>query len=201
MTTKLALSTSAEEAVAPFVANAAKIGRVVEVCPLDTQEDEAKAAALLVAIKGMIKSLEAERKALIGPADKEVRAANAAYRAPRKDLERVEALLKKRLGEAQAAREAARAAALSETTRAVAEGDTAAAEAALAHARDQEGPALSGISYRDGWEIVLVNVHAVPREYMFVDVARVRAALKANPDLQIEGLQITRTKKVAARAK
>lgn len=194
------LVSQAEQSTAVTNAKAGEILRVVEVCPLTNPAEEAQAAALLTHLKGLIKSVEAERKGLIGPMDKVVRKVNALYRAPRKELERVEALLKKRLGEAQAAREEARAKALAQVAQSTESGDTEGAQAALDTARDQEHGGHQGISYRDDWEIMLVNAHAVPREFMSVDVAKIRDFLKANPDGQVNGCQIKRVKKVVARA-
>lgn len=195
-----ALVARAEYQIAPTMERATEIARVVEVCPLDSPEEESKAAKLLTLIQTMIKGVEAERKALIAPYDGVVREVNALYRAPRSELERVRDLLKKRLGEAQAAREAAQRAALAATTAAVHGGDTEAATAALARAREAaEGGQHAGISYRDDWEIVCTDRSKIPWQYMVLDTVAVRDALKADPDLQIPGVIIKRVKKVVAR--
>lgn len=191
----------AQAQIAPTMVRAAEIARVVAVCPLDTPEQEATAAKLLVAIKGLLKGIESERKALVAPYDGVVREVNSLYREPRQELERVEGLLKRRLGEAQAAREEARRRALAETTAAVQAGDTEAAEAALAVAREQDAPGHEGISYRDDWEIVCTDRARVPWQYMVPDLGLVREALAQNPDLQIPGLEIRRTKRVVARGR
>lgn len=193
----LALIETAEANLAITRAKAVEMAQVVEVCPLETEEHEAQAVRLLGIVKGMTKTLDAERKALIGPADKEVRSVNKAYKAVKDDFLRVEKLLKGRLGEAQTRREEARAAALAQVAEATADGDTEAAQAALDQARGNQDADHKGISYADDWEIMLVNVHAVPREYMTPDMAQVRAYLKANPDGQIDGFQIKRIKKVS----
>jgi len=196
-----ALVSRAEYQIAPTMERAKEIARVVEVCPLDSPEEESKAAKLLTVIKGMIKGIETERKALVAPYDGVVREVNAKYRAPRQELERVEALLKRRLGEAQAAREAAQRAALSETTAAVQEGDTEAAQAALARAREAaEGGQHEGISYRDDWEILVGDIRQVPDYYLVVDMAKVKADLRSGAMVQIPGLVITKTKIVIARS-
>lgn len=187
------------EPLAKLAHVAGQVGAIADVMPLETEADEAKAVALLQVIMKVDKEGEDARKGIVGPPGKAVREVNKLFKTQRDELLRVKDILKRRIGEAQQAREDARASAMALMDESVASGDTETAIAALAEAGAVKDVAHRGTSYTVKHDIILVNVHAVPREFMSVDVAKIKTALKANPDLQIDGVQITKRTEAVVR--
>ena len=164
--------TTALATVAPRIPD---LTSLVEVLPLTNAAELDAAAAVLRQIKTIEKELEAERKALVEPLKAESSAIDARYREPRRALERIEGMLKRRIGEVHAAAEAARTAALQAASEAAQAGDTAAATLAVTQAATPP-PETPGVSVRYKWVGLLQDVTRVPREYMTVDVQALKRA-------------------------
>jgi hypothetical protein len=184
-----------------MISTADAIGAIVEVHPLQTPEDEAKASQLLRAIKTLHAEGEAARKALKAPHLKAGKDVDETFRAPRKALERVERLIKRRLAEAAEAREEKRLAAMAAVREAVKTGDHEGANAALATVDPVFQP--EGISERWTYEVESVNLREVPETYLALrqDLVRaeVKAANKEGREPKIPGVVFKRTASIVAR--
>jgi hypothetical protein len=179
------------------------IGALIEVHPLETREDEAKAAQLLRAIKTVHAEGEVERKLLKAPHLSAGRAVDEAFRAPKKELERVEKLLKRRLAEAAERREAARLKALDVAREAVSAGDHEEASAAIESIDIAGLDSSAGISERWTYEVESVELRKVPIEFLILDQERVRGEIRTanreGREPRIEGVSFRRRASIVAR--
>ena len=160
-------------------ATAAQIGAIVGVEPFATPEREQTAAQLLRAISTLDKEADDERTRAKAPHLAAGRAVDDAFKPARAELDRVAGLIRSRLAEAAQARERERAAALAAVAVAVKAGDHVQANASLALAADPvfQPVAGPGISERFTWEPVAFEIAAMPREYLTVDMGKVRAEI------------------------
>lgn len=158
--------------------HAAQIGQVVDVCPLETPEADAKARALLRLIETLDGQADAERKALKAPHLERGREIDDAFKPARTSLERVGSILRRRLGEAAVRREADRTAALELAARAARVGDTETANAAIQVADPVHAPAAAGVSDRMTWEATGFDPKSMPVEFLTVDMVRIREHIR-----------------------
>lgn len=201
----LALPDESAALVARMRDTAAAVAQIVEVHPLETPEHERQAGELLRVIKTIMAEGEAERKRLKEPHLKAGQAVDEAFRGPRKALERVETLIKRRLAEAAERRERARLEAVQAARAAVAEGNAEAANEALASidiaGLDASPPA--GISERWTYEPVQIDLRAVPVEFLTLDLPKVRAvvaeAVRLGKAPEIPGIVFERRASIVAR--
>lgn len=202
MTTDLVKS--AEPVLARARGTAAAVAQILDVLPLETREDEAKAQELLRALARCEKELEAERKRIVEPIKREASKVDAAFRGPRTEIERVAGLLRRRVAECETKRERARL----EAERKALAPQTPAAEAnALALVASTPSDPSEGISYRYRWMYTVESMEALPPEYIVrsVNGAMVEALIKmfeakgAEPSLP--GLKFTREASVVVRTK
>lgn len=158
---------------------AAQVGAIVGVAPFDSPEREATAAQLLRAIQTLDREADDERTRAKAPHLSAGRAVDDAFKGPRGELERVAGLIRRRLAEAAQARERERAAAMARVAEAVKVGDATEANAALVHAADPVFAPVAGpgISERFTWEPTSFDVAAMSREYLAVDMGKVRAEI------------------------
>lgn len=164
-------------AIIDRMARAAKdIGAIIEVHPLATPEDEVKAGSLLRIIKTLVGEAEAERKRLKAPHLKAGKEVDEIFREPRKELERVERLVKRRLAEAAQFREAVRTLAITDAREAALAGDPEAANAAILSI--DVAPTTSGISERWTYEVESADLRKVPLEFLELDMGKVRAGIQ-----------------------
>ncbi len=175
----LALRPDAQLAIERMRDTAQAVTAIVEIHPLDTPEAEDQASQMLRAIKTLIAEGEGFRKDAKAPHLAAGRAVDAAFRAPRAALERVEKLIKRRLGEAAERREAERQAALQLARDAAAVNDYETVNTALEKV-DIAGldSAPEGISTRWTYEVESVELRSVPIEFLCLDTARVRAEIR-----------------------
>lgn len=179
MSEALTLSPSAVAVLERVRATAAQIGAIVGVEPFATPEREATAAQLLRAISTLDQEADRERTSAKAPHLAAGRAVDDAFKGPRGELERVAGMIRARLAEAATARERERVAALAKVTAAVKVGDHTAANAALVEAADPvfapvQGP---GISERFSWEPTGFTIADMPREFLTVDMGKIRAEI------------------------
>ena len=177
--TALALTPSSLAILERVRATAEQIGAIVAVEPFDSPERERTAAQLLRAIATIRTEAETARETEKAPHLRAGRDVDDAFREPRANLDRVANLIKARLAEAATARERERTAAMARVSEAVAAGDHVGANDALATAADPvfapvQGP---GISERFTWEPVSFELGAMPREFLTVDMGKVRAEI------------------------
>lgn len=170
--------------------------------PCDTTEDEASLAEILGAIKGRAKELEEMRTSITGPLNAAKAAVDALFKPAKTGLAEAESIIKAKLAEAHTRREAANQARLQAASASAQAGDTASAAASLA-AVDRAKPA--GVSFRVAWSCQIEDSTKVPREWLTVDVAAVKAHLARFNDTPLEpepvpGLKFSKVVGVTARA-
>ncbi len=176
--TALVLAPATVAVIERVRANAAAVSQVVDVLPLESDEDRAKAGELLRAIATISAEGEAARKKEKAPHLAAGREVDAQFAQPMAELGRVEGLLRRRIEEAALRR----ASEIQEAQRALqaavkAADPVAANTAALAVATSQDAPTLAGIGERWTWEIAGVRLEDVPREFLCLDLAKVRAVI------------------------
>lgn len=203
MTAALALAPESTALIARMRETAAAVGAIVEVRTFATAAEETQAAELLRAIKTLALEGEEARKALKAPHLNAGREVDDAFAGPRKALERVEAMIKRRLSEAAEAREAARRAALVTAQAAVARADHETASAALESIDMSMMDAPAGITTRWTYEVESVDLRAVPLEFVQLNMDRVRAEIAtANREGRppaVPGLTFRKSAGIAAR--
>lgn len=60
-------------------------------------------------------------------------------------------------------------------------------------------PSVSGVSFREAYDVVIVDPKLVPREYLIVDEKKIKAVVKASRGtIMIPGVRVTQTTQVAA---
>ncbi len=193
---------SLADEIATYQARADQISAVMSIAPLATPEQETQAAAVLQVIAGIRKAMEARRKAIVAPFKSQASAVDKAFREPRRELERVDKMIRGRLAEAQTTRLAARSEALAQVTAEAQKGDHAAAQAALATAQATEAPAPPGVTYRYRWECKVTDPKAIPREFLCLDVAKIKAHMSGSGQpTPVAGLEFRSVPTVVARAK
>lgn len=170
-------------------------------------------AEVLRNIKGLQKGLEAERVKVTVPMNEALRQINDWFRAPRENLEKAERVVKAALATFEAnemAKVRAEEARIREDARkeqeelqrraasALAKGNAekAADLAARAVSVVAEIPATApvkakAIAFTDVWDVAVTSPASVPREYLMVDEAKIRAVVKAlKGAIEIPGVTI-----------
>lgn len=170
-------------------------------------------AEVLRTVKGMQKSLETERTKATIPMNEALRQVNDWFRGPREQLEKAEKIIKAALakfewGETERIRaeEAkAREAARIETeelerraAKAIQKGDTDKAADLMARAAvvvpDLAPTApvkAKAMAFTDVWAVAVTDPQLVPRQYLVIDEAKIRAVVKAmKGDIEIPGVKI-----------
>ena len=176
----------------------------VEVMPLETLEQESEALSICQEIKQTIRASEEERKALVGPIKSKLREVDREYREARAPLERLEAQIKARVAEAVEAREKAKAEALAAKAAATAKAVASQGEERVQALQEANSAALAipdpvkhqGVATRWVWEIVSVDLRAIPEKYLQIDR---RAVLADAPN--VPGVQFKKSVQVAVRSK
>lgn len=206
MTTALAIIPPEASAVISRMKETAEAtAAVVEVLPLTDREDEVKAGQLLRALATLRKEGEDVRKATKAPHKERCDEIDRAFRGPRREIERVEDMLRRRISEAMELREAARQKALAEAAEAAKARDHAAANTAMMKVEEVDVAGLDGISERWTWEVASVDLSKVPREYLTIqlDLQKVRAEISAanreGRPPQVEGVTFRQKAGIAVR--
>lgn len=211
----------AAKSAAELLAWHATTATAIDVLPLETPEDEEHAAKIAREIRGAIQRAEKDRKKLVEPLKREAAEIDAAFREPRRKLEELDGKLRRRLAEAEAKRrqavaeaerraaeerrraEAALQAAIEAPTRAAELVETerarealAASKEASAAVRSVEAAAPKGVHVRESWGFEVEDLSKVPRAFLVVDEAAVRAWLAGTPKGEtpepIEGIRFVK---------
>lgn len=189
-------------ALATIATQAPTLLSIVEVLPLTTEAEIARATEVLRTVKSLEKMLETERKALVEPLKSEASEIDARYREPRRALEKIEAMLKARIAEVHRLADQARTAALTAASAAAQAGDHAAASSAVIAAAAPP-PETPGISIRYKWTPLCKDAALIPREYLTIDTAKLAALARdagSGPaPVAIPGIEWYREPIVAAR--
>ena len=167
-----------------------------------TEEDHARAGAILQVVKAQWNALEERRTAVTGPLNEALRTVNDWFRPVQGPLKDAERILKERISAFVLARKAANEAAMLAASEAAQAGDGA---TAMVHVGAiQEAPKLQGISFKEVWSFEVVNIDEVPREFMCLDETKVRDAIwyadtQKTPPRPIPGLRFFLKGQVTAR--
>ena len=170
---------------------ASEIGAIQDV-RLDGPDAERLAGDLLRALETVSRDLDAARKAEKAPHLAAGREVDQRYSAASEPIDRVAAILRRRLSEAATLREQARRLAVETAAAAARAGDAAGANEAIVLANDPVfAPVVAeGLAERVTWEIESVDVRALPPEYLLANASALLAharALPAGVDPQIPG--------------
>lgn len=188
---------------------------------VSTREEAGQGADLLASLRSMIRQVEDQRKALTGPLNETIRKINAQSVEMSRPLKDAEASLRARLIAYAVAEKRAAAEAAEEAARAEAEALAAAenareagaedvAEAIIAEVAAQPDPAALAkvapirstwgavASIRHTWTFEVVEFALVPRQWLTLDEAKVKAAIKAGVR-EIPGLHIFQAESLQVR--
>lgn len=144
---------------------------------LDDDEDYTTCAALLTEVRVETKTLTAQRDAIVKPINEGLKRLRALYKPALDSLTAAENALKEALLAFRTRQEQQRQLAEAAAHAALAEGDH---DEAMAHIQTvvQAPPAAVGISARKTWKLRVVDISRVPRQFMVVDMASLRADAK-----------------------
>ena len=154
------------------------IGKIADVLPLDSREDEEQAAALARELARLVGEGEDLRKEIVRPALAFKRQIDDAFKAPREALRTLRGKIQTRLAEQVVKRKAALAAE-QERLRAAAKAKNweEANRAALAVQQVPERPP-EGVAVIEVWEPVAFDLRAIPERFLMVDLVALRAEAK-----------------------
>jgi hypothetical protein len=149
-------------------------------------------------VKAQYNELETLRKKTVKPINDAKKSAQDAFNPALNALAAIEELLKTRIAEAYRRIQAEQDAALQKVQVAYQQGDVQTAALATRQAQAAEIALPSGTSIRDIYDYVVEDINLVPREFLTIHDAAVRAALKAG--LQIPGIRRTSHDSVTVRS-
>lgn len=155
------------------------VARALPVLDLLTPEHEQRAGQYLRAIATLRKAGDALRKEEKRPHLDAGRAVDARYNEPDAVLADAESQLRRKISEAKARREAERLAEIALAAEAARAGDAEAANAAIVRAAQAAPEAIAGVGERWTYEPVSIDLAKVPREFLAIDMSRVRAEISA----------------------
>lgn len=174
---------------------------MIRALPYNTPQDEADAAEIMNACKSAWAEVEEERTKLTKPLNAVKRGIDALFSPLLAKLAESERVIKASLIEAANRRERANEAARTAAVLAAQNSDTHGAAAALAMVREEAPP--PGVYFREEWAFEVENANEVPRSFMSIDEAKVRAFVAAvetsGLDPEIPGLRFFRKKIAVAR--
>jgi len=149
----------------------------MQVLEITTQEEKEVFTDVLREIKSNLKKLEDAEKSVTGPINESLRIFRSWF-APGKELARkAEALIKRKILEGDQRRRLAAAEAARAVQEALAAGDTK--TAIVQHARIQPVEKVDGLTTRKTWQATVINADLIPREFLSVDMSKVKAEMKA----------------------
>lgn len=181
--------------LASYRSQATELAAFLRSAPCSTAAEEAWFSSQLSSVRGLLKSLEDERTSITKPMLEAKRRVDGLFAPATKPLQECEGIIRGKLADAARARFAAEAEARRLAAEAAAAGDPGAAIVALASA--PEAVVTTGSSARVVRKWRVVDLAAVPREYLTVDTESVEAALTAG--VEIPGVEVYDD--VAVRAK
>lgn len=216
-------SLSTDEQVVALQPEVSKLTTFARALQIKTVEGYNQAADYLKSIKGMLKQIEDARTRITKPINESLREVNTQAReastplqtaesqikramiayadeqerirreeqrkadeAARKERERIEAQARK----AQDAGKAERAAELEQR-----------AQTVVAPVVQREAPKVTGVSTRESWRYEVINLAAVPREYLCLDEKKVGGVVRSmKGDTNIPGIRVWPEKNIASGA-
>ncbi len=148
---------------------AAELVKVLNTWDIVTPEDEEQAAGLLKEAHDRYKVLEQQRKEVVGPAVAAQKEINDLFRVATSGWNEAKGIVKRKLSELEARRQAENRRLLEEA----AKGDAAALQKV-----QPAKPAPSGVAYRDEIKIEIVDENLIPREYLCIDWSALKIAAR-----------------------
>jgi hypothetical protein len=176
---------------------------VVEL-PVDTEEDLAFAAEMLFEVKGQAKNLETMRKKATGPMRAAIKEVDGWFKPATTALQAIEAEVKARMAAGRRRLDEDHAATAAAAAEVASGADTVEeAVAALAVAVEEGAPVkVEGVSFREAWELEVVDEAEVPREYLVPDLPTLREmARRLKCDFAVPGCRAVRRDVVASRSR
>lgn len=146
----------------------------------------------LIDVKARVKSLTAQREAVLGPLREAERAVREWFRAPLETYQTIETALKARVaGYQETLRQEKHAAIV-----AAGQAPTPSAMAQLTSLATPPTPAA--ISFRKVWKVEITDPNQVPREYLLIDTVALRKVCQATEGrAQIPGVRFVQEQSVA----
>ena len=176
------------EELAATTTEALAIKKEIQSTEIQSTEQYQLAASVAKDLKGRLDALEERRTAITKPMNDALKSVNDLFRAPRQYLEGALGDLRQKLTQFQLREQEKERAAL----KAAIQTNNSHELVALAI---RSAPVAEGVSFRDDYEVAVEDLAAVPREWFNLDLARVKAAVKASKgQLQIPGIKVTKTK-------
>jgi len=169
---------------------------------LITQEDLNLAADLLRKVKDKFKELDGQRKSVVEPINSSVKTINGWFKPVLDILRNTEKVLKKKMAQATEEAFERRRVALQEAGEKSLAGDTAGATVLMQRAQGDELDAPKGVSFTHKYSYEILDMSAIPRQYLAVDDVAVMAHVKANKEkTNIPGIKVVVETGVVSRAK
>lgn len=171
-----------------------------EIC---SEDDYKFAGELLKSAKERWKALEEKRTAVTGPLNAALREINGWFKPAQEPYKKAEDRLKHMMSAYILTQRAKAAETMQAAAQAAQAGDI---EGAAAHvATLAPAPAIKGVSVREVWDFEVVDPAAVPREFLTVDVEKVKSAIwyadtEKTPPRPIPGLRFFLKGQVSVRS-
>lgn len=177
--------------------------QLLESFEIRNEDDYAFAGELVKMAKEKWKALEERRTEVTRPLNEALRAVNGWFKPAQEPYKQAEQVLKQKISAYLLAQRAANAAAMQAAAQAAQAGDVD--QAAQHVAALVEAPRVQGVSMREVWDFEVVNLDEVPREFLCLDEAKVRAAIwyadtEKTPPRPIPGLRFFLRGQVSVRA-
>lgn len=183
--------TQVQEAQALTVEAKSVMSEVLSTGPIQSRDQFATLADVAAQVKGRLEALEERRAAITTPLHTALKSVNDLFRTPREAFETALDSLKFRLASYRTSEEAKERASRASLLQANAAHELVALSA-------QSAPVSDHITFRDDYDIDVEDPDLVPREYLDVSSAKLKAAVKAAKGrVQIPGVRVVKTKSVA----
>lgn len=157
---------------------------------------------LLVQVRDQAKTLKARRDEILAPIKDAADRVKALFAPPLEALGSLEAVIREKVAAAALAQREADTAARALAAKAAQDGDTAGVVAALATVAGTRG-GLDNLAVTYAWEGVIVDFDRIPREWLTVDLAKVkihcRDHAKSETIPPVPGLEFKRTASTRAK--
>lgn len=192
MNTSIIINPQVRDELTHEAAQTAQAMKLLESFEITNEDDFTFAGNLLKLAKEKWKALEERRTEVTRPLNEALRAVNGWFKPAQEPYKQAELVLKQKISAYLLAQRAANEAAMQAAAQAAQAGDVD--QAAQHVAALVEAPKVQGVSMREVWDFEVVNLDEVPREYLCLDAAKVRAAIwyadtERTPPRPIPGLR------------
>lgn len=192
---------AAQVEASTLLVQAQQVAASVPTLTIATAEEYQQAAAGLVELKGRWKVVEDKRTSLVKPLNDVVKSINGMFKPVLDSWDTTMAIVKRAMQDYQAREAETQRKALEAAAALAQQGQTGEEFTALVTQGSAVPAKAQGISTRVMWRWRVVDVAAVPREYLSIDPAKVDAVVKAQQDgAKIPGIEVYREEIMAVRA-